>query len=196
MKLDITYAKLFLIFLGFILFSSSCVSQVPNDDKVVDPSYERLIFGNIEPINVERMEKGDDYWKNKLTPSQFYILRQEGTEQPGTGKYNKFEGEGIFVCAGCDMPLYHADHKYDSGCGWPSFYRPLAPGLIEYRIDNSLWMQRIEVVCMRCEGHQGHIFEDGPRPTGLRYCINSEAMRYVPVDSAEVYLERFGIVPE
>ena len=118
-------------------------------------------------------------WKKILTPEQFYVLREEGTERPGSSPLNKEKRKGTFICAGCDLPLYSSETKYESGTGWPSFWKPLdnAIGTSE---DRSWFSVRTEVHCRRCGGHLGHVFDDGPKPTGLRYCMNGVAMKFVP----------------
>lgn len=114
-------------------------------------------------------------WKKVLTPEQFYILREAGTEQPFTGALLNNHERGIFRCAGCGQPLFTSDTKFDSHTGWPSFWQPIKGSVVE-RVDNSMGMTRTEVLCSRCGGHLGHVFTDGPQPTGLRYCMNSAAM--------------------
>lgn len=121
----------------------------------------------------------DAEWRKKLTPEQYRVLRDHGTERAGSSPLDDEKREGIFHCAGCDQKLFSSDHKFDSGTGWPSFYQPLdgvKSQLIGTREDNTLWMKRTEVHCTNCGGHQGHVFPDGPKPTGLRYCINGVAM--------------------
>jgi peptide-methionine (R)-S-oxide reductase len=122
-------------------------------------------------------------WKQRLTPEQYRVLRQHGTERAGTSPLNAEKRKGVFVCAGCDQPLFHADTKYESGTGWPSFFRPIE-GAIGTAQDSTLLMTRTEVHCARCGGHLGHVFEDGPKPTGLRYCMNGVAMKFRPADAA------------
>ena len=124
----------------------------------------------------------EDEWKKILTPEQFYVLREEGTERPGTSPLNKEKRKGTFICAGCDLPLYSSETKYESGTGWPSFWKPLdkAIGTSE---DRSWFSVRTEVHCRRCGGHLGHVFDDGPKPTGLRYCMNGVAMKFEPAKS-------------
>ena len=119
------------------------------------------------------VEKTENDWQDELTPEQFYILRQKGTERPFTGAYNNFRGEGTFHCSGCGARLFDAATKFDSGSGWPSFFEKITPKAVSEHRDSNHGMERTEVTCTKCGGHLGHVFPDGPRPTGLRYCINS-----------------------
>ena len=126
----------------------------------------------------------DAEWREKLTPEQYRILREHGTERAFTGKYEKNKAEGESVCAACGQPLFESEDKYDSRSGWPSFTRPAEPNAVEEHTDMSHGMARTEVVCSRCEGHLGHVFPDGPREQGgLRYCINSAALDFKPEDN-------------
>jgi peptide-methionine (R)-S-oxide reductase len=125
------------------------------------------------------IEKTEDEWRKILTPEQFNVLRKHGTERAGTSMLDKEYGKGQFVCAGCDLPLFVSDTKFNSGTGWPSFNDPI-PGAIATSVDRSLFSTRTEVHCRRCGGHLGHVFPDGPRPTGLRYCMNGIAMKFIP----------------
>jgi peptide-methionine (R)-S-oxide reductase len=127
-----------------------------------------------------KMEKTDAQWKEALTPEQFRVLRERGTERPFTGEYCEWKQPALFVCAGCGQELFRSEAKYDSGSGWPSFYEPAASGSVDTHDDRTQGMARTEVTCSRCGGHLGHVFEDGPRPTGLRYCINSAALKALP----------------
>ncbi len=138
------------------------------------------------PANaVEAMEgsfeimKTDDEWKKILSPDQFYVLRKHGTERAGTSPLDKNYAAGMYHCAACDLPVYSSEAKFDSGTGWPSFFKPL-DGAIGTSVDKSFFTTRTEVHCHRCGGHLGHVFEDGPKPTGLRYCMNGVAMKFVP----------------
>jgi peptide-methionine (R)-S-oxide reductase len=125
------------------------------------------------------IQKSEAEWRSVLTPAQFDVLRRRATELPGSSALDHERLEGTFACAGCDLPLFSSTTKFDSGTGWPSFYRPLA-GAIETDDDRSLFMTRTEVHCRRCGGHLGHVFDDGPPPTGLRYCMNGVALKFTP----------------
>jgi peptide-methionine (R)-S-oxide reductase len=122
-------------------------------------------------------DKTEEQWKEQLSPEQYRILREKGTEAPFTGEYWNAKDEGVYRCAGCGVELFTSDTKYDSGCGWPSFYAPSDEGMIQNEEDLSHGMRRTEVLCQSCGGHLGHVFPDGPQPTGLRYCINSAAIK-------------------
>ena len=125
-----------------------------------------------------KVAKSDEQWRSELTAEQFRILRQKGTERPFTGAYNDFKAVGTFSCAGCGAALFDSKTKFNSGSGWPSFYAPMAPGAVAEHRDASHGMVRIEITCSNCGGHLGHVFPDGPAPTGQRYCINSAALDF------------------
>jgi len=134
---------------------------------------------------VEKIVKTDDEWRQELTPEQYRILRKAGTEPAFSSPLDHEERDGVFECAACGLPLYSSQAKYDSGTGWPSFYEPIDPTHIITRADNTLFMRRTEVLCARCGGHLGHVFEDGPPPTGLRYCMNGTALKFAPSQEAD-----------
>jgi peptide-methionine (R)-S-oxide reductase len=123
-----------------------------------------------------KIEKSEAQWRQDLSPEEFRILREKGTERAFTGKYEDYKGPGTFVCAGCGQELFDAATKYNSGSGWPSFYQPIKDSAVEEHTDISHGMRRVEITCANCGGHLGHVFPDGPRPTGLRYCINSASL--------------------
>jgi peptide-methionine (R)-S-oxide reductase len=127
----------------------------------------------------DRIVKSQAEWKKALSPDAYHVLRERGTERAFTGKLHDHKGMGVYVCAACDLPLFSSEHKFDSGTGWPSFWKPIAKNAIDEEKDMSYGMTRIEVHCARCGGHQGHVFNDGPKPTGLRYCINSVSLKFV-----------------
>lgn len=126
------------------------------------------------------MNKTNNEWKAVLSPEQFHILREKGTERPFTGKYVDHHEDGVYRCAACQTPLFSSDTKFDSGSGWPSFYDVMDEGNVELHRDTSHFMIRTEITCKACGGHLGHVFEDGPTPTGLRYCINSASLDFQP----------------
>jgi peptide-methionine (R)-S-oxide reductase len=160
----------YLLFTFSILSCQAQTSALPNQKKSMENNSK-----------TDKVVKTDAEWKQILDPEAFRVLRQSGTEYPGTGKYNLMDEPGKYYCKGCNTYLFSSDQKFGSSCGWPSFY-DVQEGAIDYITDNTLGMSRVEVRCAKCGGHLGHVFEDGPRDkTGKRYCINSAALNFVPI---------------
>ena len=128
----------------------------------------------------DKIKKSDAEWRAQLTPEQFHVAREKGTERAFTGEYANTKAPGTYVCVCCGQPLFDAATKFDSGTGWPSFWQPLSPDAVATESDGTLFMRRTEVLCSRCDAHLGHVFDDGPKPTGLRYCMNSASLKLQP----------------
>ncbi len=131
----------------------------------------------------DKLRKSPQEWAKQLTPEEYRVAREKGTERAFTGAYWNSKEKGVFRCVCCDQELFASDTKFDSGTGWPSFFQPLSDGSVENEVDQSHGMRRTEVHCSRCDAHLGHLFDDGPKPTGLRYCINSASLRLMPSDA-------------
>jgi methionine-R-sulfoxide reductase len=136
----------------------------------------------VGPVETPKLALTDDQWRRRLLPEQFRILRSSGTERPFCGALLDNKKPGVYRCAGCDLPLFTSDAKFNSGSGWPSFFQPIAPENVAERPDHSHGMVRVEINCARCDGHLGHVFPDGPPPTYLRYCLNSESLKFTPTE--------------
>lgn len=166
------------LILGIALALSSCVRPNYNTQSNTVSNVAYVSDGDSTKSIIEPIEKTEAEWKEELTAEEFRVLRKEGTERAFTGEYWDNKKEGIYTCAGCQLPLFSSETKFKSGTGWPSFYDMVTPGYVALDIDRSFGMVRKEAHCARCGGHLGHVFDDGPRPTGLRYCINSISLDF------------------
>ena len=160
-----------------VIISSEEINKLKKIDQLINILSDRLRDQGMSIKKQNQNSLSEQEWKEKLTPEEYHILREKGTERPFTGEYDKFYEDGTYKCAGCGTELFSSSSKYDSGCGWPAFYEAL-PEKIEESEDNSFGMKRIEITCENCGGHLGHVFNDGPQPSGLRYCINSISLDF------------------
>ena len=160
-----------------VIISSEEINKLKKIDQLINVLSDRLKDQGMSIKKQNKNNLSEQEWKEKLTPEEYHILREKGTERPFTGEYDKFYEDGTYKCAGCGTELFSSSSKYDSGCGWPAFYEAL-PEKIEESEDNSFGMKRIEITCENCGGHLGHVFNDGPQPSGLRYCVNSISLDF------------------
>jgi peptide-methionine (R)-S-oxide reductase len=179
------YLRASVVVVGLSLLAAACDRSAPAAAVAKDVQQKADAPAATGPAvvvgkDVGRVEKPDAEWKKILTPQQYDVLRQKGTERAFTGKDWDNHEKGTYTCAACGLDLFSSDTKFESGTGWPSFWQPIAGGHVKEIVDKSHGMSRTEVVCARCDGHLGHVFDDGPKPTGLRYCMNSVSMNFVP----------------
>lgn len=158
-------------------------SRTMADITMLQDSWRDFVAADLDlPSNAQRLELSPDEWRGRLDKMQYRVLRDEATERAFTSPLNDEKRDGVYLCAGCDLPLFTSAMKFDSGTGWPSFYQPISAESVGEQDDRSFFMRRTEVHCARCEAHLGHVFPDGPKPTGLRYCINGVALDFAAKD--------------
>ncbi len=171
---------------------SKAVSDAPTNtsekSQTVDNQEKEILLTLPNGTKISGLEKSEELWASELSDNAFYVLREKGTERAFTGRYWDYKEKGIYACSACGMPLFDSETKYKSGTGWPSYYQPIEDEYIREDTDYDLGYGRTEVMCNRCGGHLGHVFKDGPKPTGLRYCINSISLQFIEEAKQEEYI--------